>query len=99
MLNSIALGIHEDIYGACGDLSRGECIDRAASRLCDYVFEALAFDWGISLPQKTLEAIMHVVAAAMVAQFEHDEEHWSRLIADICNGERGARPAEQERRA
>jgi hypothetical protein len=88
MLDDVATSILEDMTGAGGDLSRSECIRRAASNLVDYVHEAL-WNYGIGygdefqthLSQETYRAIETIVAVAMVTQYELDRETWGSVLA------------------
>jgi hypothetical protein len=90
VLDNVASHIVENAQAANGDLDRHQQIEDAAVCLCDYVFEALQ-EWDISyvsgfehrIDYKVCDAIQHIVAAAMLAQYEHDAEMWSAIIAEL----------------
>ena len=68
---------------------RGKRIDRAAGALCDWTYEHLLDagelgDEGI-FKQAHLPRIQRMVAIAMMAQFEHDQEMEAHLIAELWN--------------
>jgi hypothetical protein len=88
MLWEIALSIAEDAEGANGDRSRTKRISRAASGLCDYVHETLidhSLADGVSVDQEFHPVVQRMIAAAMVAQYEYDEDRCGQLVADVAN--------------
>jgi hypothetical protein len=88
--------VHEDAYGASGELSRGERIDRLAGKLVDHVCETLtAYGAGcgldaqycqVQIPNEAVGLITRLVAAAMISQFDYDEERSGEMIALVANG-------------
>lgn len=95
MLNYVALCIGENMAGASGELSRGDCIREAAHQLVDYVHEALwnydirfGPDFKIHLDPDVYRAIESIVACAMVAQYEYDDEQQKGLWESIDRAEK-----------
>jgi hypothetical protein len=83
MLDRNAREIDANVHWANGDPERHEIIDRAASSLVNYVYEALqqrAVDYGTVVDAPVYRAIEQVVAAAMLAQHEVDEESLNQLL-------------------
>jgi hypothetical protein len=94
MLNYVALCIDENMTGANGELSRGDCVCEAAHQLVDYVHEAL-WDYGIGsgpefrvhLDLEVYRAIERIVGAAMIAQYEYDQKQLAVLYKSITRAE------------
>jgi hypothetical protein len=83
MLKDVALQISEDTTGSSGDLTRAEIVDRAASALADYVFEALLENGirpGTVIDQRVYDSIRRLVACGMLAQSEHDDAMWLSVV-------------------
>jgi hypothetical protein len=93
MLNNVCCQISEDAYGANGDLSRSERIDRCAQQLVDFVYEVLGEDdvsfWRDCKDRETAErayrAVERLVAIAMIGQFEYDEKVAGDMLATACS--------------
>jgi hypothetical protein len=99
MLKRAALIVAEDAEGANGDLDYGQRLASAAESLVDYVYEALldygpeekggygygGYGYGTIIDIKVYGALQLIVAAAMIAQYEHDKECWGEVIAAIVN--------------
>jgi hypothetical protein len=87
MLQAAARTIDEDAMGAGVDYTdRNACIASAASCLVDYVYEYLLDD-GVSYDTKidgcVYRLIESMVARAMLAQYEYDQERCNDLIQAI----------------
>jgi hypothetical protein len=79
-LQLTAQTINEDAYGANGDLDRRGRVHNASTALVDYVFECL-LDHGIRFQDPNIyRAIEFMIARAMIAQFEYDEEMQAELL-------------------
>lgn len=86
-LGNVALSVIECIDGANGKMNRDEIVTYVANQLVDYAFEAPTAH-GYGPPSFWCEkhidgglypVIQRMLAVAMVAQAEHDQEMWLRV--------------------
>jgi hypothetical protein len=90
MLKQATLTIASDAEGA-GDIDyndRFARIDSVAPLLCDFVYEGLqehGVNYGTVIDARVYAAIEHIVASAMIAQYDHDAKSWGEVIAAIAN--------------
>jgi hypothetical protein len=89
MLKAAARTIDEDAMGAGVDpTDRGARIASAASALVDYVYEYLLDDgvtYGSKIDLHVYRLMEGMVARAMLAQYEHDQEQCDNLITAITD--------------
>jgi hypothetical protein len=87
MLKAAARTIDEDATGAGVDhTDRNARIASAASALVDYVYEYLLDDgitYGTEIDVGVYRIMEGMVARAMLAQYEHDQETLADVIANV----------------
>jgi len=88
MLRKAALTISADAEASDGELGYQQRVDSAAECLVDYVYGALhehgpglGYGYGTVIDIGVYRALQRIVAAAMIAQYEYDQESWGEVIA------------------